>query len=131
MLVFGVYLMVLGVVTSVTTDNDIPVAIATADSCEAVGSINEHDSGSFYCTPSDTDELAWASAADFNAHHKAEVKKLEEAAEQEAQAAAAKHEEELAAAEKHADVAETALQEYQDEAEAVQEKERQRQQEAA
>lgn len=117
-LLLGVYLLVLGVVTSITTDDDIPVAVAAGDPCELTGSINEHDSGTLYCIPSDADDLTWASAAEFTAHQKAVAKELEEAAQQEAQEAAEKHEQELTAAEKRAEAAETALQDLKDEAEA-------------
>lgn len=80
-LLLGAYLMVLGGVTSFTTDDEIPAAVAAGDTCELPGSISEHDAGTFYCTPAENNELIWASAADFRAHQEAETQKLEEAAE--------------------------------------------------
>lgn len=117
-LLFGAYLMVLGGVTSFTTDDEIPTAVAAGDTCELPGSISEADSGTFYCTPADSNELIWASAADFTAHQKAEAQKLEEAAEEKAEAAAEEYEKEIAAAEERAETAETELQDYKDEAKA-------------
>lgn len=117
-LLLGAYLMVLGGVTSFTTDDEIPAAVAAGDTCELPGSISEHDAGTFYCTPAENNELIWASAADFRAHQEAEAQKLEEAAEQEAQAAAEEYEKEIAAAEERAETAETELQDYKDEAKA-------------
>lgn len=69
-----------------------------ASSCPVVRirSINEHDSGTLYYIPSDTDDLTWASAAEFTAHQKTAAKELQEAAQQEVQEAAEQHEQEFA-----------------------------------
>lgn len=120
-LVLGVYFAVLGGVTSTNTDDDIPVAVAAGDTCEITGTISEEKEDTFYCVPSESGDLVWGTATDFTAYQKSEQQKIEDEAEQEAQATIAERDEEVAAAEKRAEEAETELQEYKDEAKAAEE----------
>lgn len=120
-LVLGVYFAVLGGVTSTNTDDDIPVAVAAGDTCEITGTISEEKEDTFYCVPSESGDLVWGTATDFTAYQQSERQKIEDEAEQEAQAIIAEHDEEVAAAEKRAEEAETELQEHKDEAKAAEE----------
>lgn len=120
-LVLGVYFAVLGVVTSTNTDAPLPVAVAAGDTCEVTGTISEEEEDTFYCVPSESGDLVWGTAADFNAYQETEREKIEDEAEQDAQSTIAEREEEAAAAEKRAEEAETELQEHKDEAKAAEE----------
>lgn len=120
-LVLGVYFAVLGAITFTNTDDDIPVAVATGDTCEVAGTTIDDKDDTFFCVPSESGDLVWGTAADFTAYQQSERQKIEDEAEQEAQATIAERDEEVAAAEKRAEEAETELQEQKDEAKAAEE----------
>lgn len=118
-LLLGVYLLAFGAVTSATSQGTTPVAVGAGDSCEVVGAINEQETESFYCTPSSSGELAWASEVDFTAYQEAEAEEIEAAAQEEAQAATkelekdvAQLEKDLTAAEKRSEDADTKVAGY-------------------
>lgn len=120
-LLLGVYFVILGTVTSTTTEGEAPVAVAAGDTCEITGTTVEQDDAVFYCVPSESGDLVWGTETDFTAYQQTERQKLEDEAEQEAQTLVEQRDEEVAAAEKRADDAESELQEYKDEVMAEQE----------
>jgi|SRR5699024_4144500 len=130
-LLLGAYFAVLGVVTSTNTDDDIPVVVAAGDTCEVTGKTSDEEEDTLYCVPSESGDLVWGTAADFDAYQEAEREKIENEAEQEAQATIAERDEEVAAAEKRAEEAREEEKAEEEAAAAEAEEERQRQEEAA
>lgn len=109
----GVYLLALGAVIASNSADETLVAAATGDPCEVTGSINAQENETYFCTPSESGELTWASEADFQAHQAVGLEELEAQAAQEAEASAKKEiEEDLVAVEKRAAAAEAEITEY-------------------
>jgi len=63
-LLFGVYLLFFGAVITICNEGATPVAAASGDPCDIVGSMNEQEVETYDCTPSSSGELVWASDDD-------------------------------------------------------------------
>lgn len=111
-LLIGVYLLFFGGVVAMNDDGVTPVATAAGDPCDVVGAVQENEVETYYCTPSSSDELVWASEEDFAAYQEAEAKELETQAKEEAEATLKEVEADLTAAEKRADEAEAEVEDY-------------------
>lgn len=107
----GLYLFLIGAFALTQGGGPAATAVAAGDECEVVGTVHEHDTDTYYCTPDD-ESLVWASAADFDAYQEDEAQKLAEETESQVKAATEEAEEQLAAAEERAETAETELKDY-------------------